>query len=211
MSCLNRLEASSKPWSVVSLNRLCSVTGSRPPGWEEPFPLCRREPGHGAAAVRASPSPHGYSSCFPAGPSFPWLLLQKSGAQAAGVPQPRAGNCLQRAHWMPALLVSDSLPPGAELRPQRSALATASRQAAALQSVDNSTYKLQSHAFRHRKLFPSTRDMPHLACEKQETCASSAAFTKIGEKLGGFLLMSEKGRGGVGLVPKLLAGHSVHS
>lgn len=112
---------------------------------------------------------------------------------------------------MPALLGSDSLPPGAELRPQRSALATASRQAAALQSVDNSTHKLQSDAFRHRKLFPSTRDMPHLAYEKRETCASSAAFTKIGEKLGGFLLVSEKERGGVVLLVKPPARHSVHS
>lgn len=40
--------------------------------------------------------------------------------------------------------------------------------------------------------------MPHLAYEKRETCASSAAFTEIGEKLGGFLLVSEKGRGGGG-------------
>lgn len=55
MSCLNQLEASSKPWSVVSLNRLCSVTGSGPPGWEEPFPLCRREPGHGALPWSAPP------------------------------------------------------------------------------------------------------------------------------------------------------------
>lgn len=112
---------------------------------------------------------------------------------------------------MPALLGSDSFPPGAELRPQHSALATASRQAAALQSVDNSTHKLQSDAFRHRKLFPSTRDMPHLAYEKRETCASSATFTKIGEKLGGFLLVSEKGRGGVVLLVKPPARHSVHS
>ncbi|EHB00979.1 Putative G-protein coupled receptor 125 [Heterocephalus glaber] len=62
----------------------------------------------------------------------------------------------------------------------RCALATACHQAAALQSVDNSTLALQSNASCDGKLFPSTGNPLHLTSDrKHKIGASPAVFARI--------------------------------
>lgn len=91
MGCLDLLEGSSKPWAVVSLNRLCSVTGGRAAGRlaGKNHSSLRQGAGH-RAAIRAAPSPHGYGSCFPAGPWSLPAAVGKEGRHGRLAPPARA-------------------------------------------------------------------------------------------------------------------------
>lgn len=86
MSCLNLLEASSKPWSVVSLNRLCSVTGSGAARLGRTIPALPQ----GARARRCR---------GPRLPQSPWLQLLLPGRSF--IPLAVAAEIRRAGGWRP--------------------------------------------------------------------------------------------------------------